>query len=338
MYKIRLSKIGDRYRIINFIYKYWNSEHIFVKNNMLFDYEYLIEDKINFIIAEDSNTEIMGILGFIQYSKLLETSDIFTAMWMVSNKSKDLTLGSKLYLFLKSLSPRSISCVGINPKTIKLYKYLGYRTGKLKHFYILNEEINSYRISKINNYPSEDIKNFKSSNKQLIESKNGNLLKSSDFINLKKFNFILKSTKFLIKRYVNHPIYNYKFLTIVDRDKLEALLIAREVECFGHKILRIIDYFGPSKAFRNIGFELKKIILDNNYEYIDFYEFGLDDEDLYHAGFIENDFTNIIPNYFEPYILKNIDINFFTNIEKENIYLFKGDGDQDRPNLVIRGD
>ena len=41
----------------------------------------------------------------------------------------------------------------------------------------------------------------------------------------------------------------------------------------------------------------------------------------------------IIPNYYEPFEQKNIDINFSTNIH-EGFRMFKGDGDQDRPNSI----
>jgi hypothetical protein len=43
---------------------------------------------------------------------------------------------------------------------------------------------------------------------------------------------------------------------------------------------------------------------------------------------------NIIPNYFEPFVAENIDIYFFSNTN-EKVYIFKGDGDQDRPNFII---
>ena len=41
----------------------------------------------------------------------------------------------------------------------------------------------------------------------------------------------------------------------------------------------------------------------------------------------------IIPNYFNPYLQKNIQIYFFVDSKDiDKVILFKGDGDQDRPN------
>ena len=59
------------------------------------------------------------------------------------------------------------------------------------------------------------------------------------------------------------------------------------------------------------------------------------------AGFkLLEDLTEvIIPNYFEPVINENIDI-LFAYKKKENIKfnIYKGDGDQDRPNIIMNYD
>ena len=42
----------------------------------------------------------------------------------------------------------------------------------------------------------------------------------------------------------------------------------------------------------------------------------------------------VIPNYFEPFVQKNIAINYFTDSQAlENLRIYKADGDQDRPNF-----
>ncbi len=43
--------------------------------------------------------------------------------------------------------------------------------------------------------------------------------------------------------------------------------------------------------------------------------------------------TNIIPNHFEPFEQRNIDIHFFTS-QMEHFRMFKADGDQERPNCI----
>lgn len=71
---------------------------------------------------------------------------------------------------------------------------------------------------------------------------------------------------------------------------------------------------------------------ENKWEYIDLYCYGIEDDILKRSGFLkrtEND-PNIIPNYFEPFEQKNVDIYFVSNV-MENLHLYRGDGDQDRP-------
>ena len=72
---------------------------------------------------------------------------------------------------------------------------------------------------------------------------------------------------------------------------------------------------------------------ENEYEYVDFYQYGIDHAIFDTAGFTLNLLTDdlIIPNHFEPFVQKNKTLHFFTS-EHGQFYIFKGDGDQDRPN------
>ena len=69
-------------------------------------------------------------------------------------------------------------------------------------------------------------------------------------------------------------------------------------------------------------------------EYIDFYCAGINEEDVYEAGFVEvnEEDGNIIPNYFEPFVQENIDI--WVDSREYNSLFTKADADQDRPNII----
>jgi hypothetical protein len=76
---------------------------------------------------------------------------------------------------------------------------------------------------------------------------------------------------------------------------------------------------------------------ENNYEYIDCYCYGISEKTMNAAGFLqrkETD-TNIIPNYFEPFLCKNGDVYYYTS-NIENFRSFKGDADQDQPRINDR--
>ena len=55
------------------------------------------------------------------------------------------------------------------------------------------------------------------------------------------------------------------------------------------------------------------------------------------SGLVKNSFKNetIIPNYFEPFVKKNINLGWAIKTNKVKITpMFKGDCDQDRPSLL----
>ena len=76
---------------------------------------------------------------------------------------------------------------------------------------------------------------------------------------------------------------------------------------------------------------------EKNHEYIDFLCSGLSSTMMLRAGFIKVNDDVVIPNYFEPFVKKNIFINFFTesSLDEENLRIFKADGDQDRPSTSL---
>ena len=56
---------------------------------------------------------------------------------------------------------------------------------------------------------------------------------------------------------------------------------------------------------------MQSILKKFNAEYLDLYSYGINDKNLKFAGFINRYETNeIIPDHFEPFENKNIDINF----------------------------
>ena len=110
-----------------------------------------------------------------------------------------------------------------------------------------------------------------------------------------------------------------------------AVFVLRVQECKGTRVVRFVDCIGCLEALTCITPFIDDILDQEYAEYIDMYEKGVPEEILRRAGWKRVDETdNIIPNYFSPYVQCNVDINYCT--ANENIVLFRGDGDQDRPN------
>jgi len=235
-----------------------------------------------------------------------------------------------LQFLIDNSDARIVSCPGINKRTRAIYEYLGYFTGVMKHWYRLNrksvykiadietasipkiEVSNEYKLVKIETF-DELVQRFKLDNRE------------------KEANVPFKENYYIQERYFNHPVFTYNIYGIEFEGDISTILITRIVECNNALAIRVIDCIGDFKRIEFITGLLDELLLEYDAEYIDFYETGLSDDIFYNAGWLEVTQTdNIIPEYFSPYECKNIDIYYFSTVE--NIVLFKGDGDQDRPN------
>ena len=137
---IEYMKESDKRNLFKFLEQNWNINHIYLKDMDYFEYEF--SDKSNFVIAKKDD-EIVATLGYFDYDN---KGDIWTVIWKNSGKMDD---GLKCLQFLLNAGYKSVSSCGINKKTIPIYEFLGIKTGRLKHFYILNPEIKDYKIAKI---------------------------------------------------------------------------------------------------------------------------------------------------------------------------------------------
>ena len=141
-----------------------------------------------------------------------------------------------------------------------------------------------------------------------------------------------KDAWYVSHRFFEHPVYHYEVYLLRDDDKAYAVMVIRRVEHEGHECLRIVDYMGDIKALSGVSSALRGLMTDKS-EYIDLYNYGYPPEDICAAGFTERtkEDENIIPNYFEPFVQKNVEC-WFNSDAKDNFVICKADADQDRPN------
>jgi hypothetical protein len=97
------------------------------------------------------------------------------------------------------------------------------------------------------------------------------------------------------------------------------------------RALRIIDFIGDIEVLGMLNNWLVNIANDNQYEYVDLLCTGLNEDIIKKSGFLKkSEYTDvIIPTYFEPFVNENIDIHFEKS--SDELILFKGDADGDRP-------
>lgn len=313
--------------IMRFIHDYWAEGHILAHDREIFEYQYVYGDEVCFVLSVDRETEeIEGVLGYIPYDTEGER-DIFMALWKV-RKSKNPFQGMDLVYFLEENGRcRNNYCVGINPSTFSIYKYMKKKIVDLEHYYMLND-LPKYRIAKI-------------SDKKLIKpaEESCSVAPLRDFAELEQIYDGLKryepvkSLSYLKRRYFEHPEYEYQIYR-VKYEGQNALIVGRIQEQDGASVYRIMDILGEEECFAAAGGFLHELLVREGYEYIDLYEYGMSEEALKKAGFAkaEPEDGNVIPNYFEPFVQENIAIHIF-HPKDVAARMFKGDGDQDRPNF-----
>lgn len=331
--EIRLANYSEKNEILDFIDKNWQEDHIFVRWPELFDDYHKNGDMLNYMIAVKQG-KIYGICGFI-YANHEREPDIWLALWKVIPSGVP-SLGMDIVNTLKkTLNCNVLSCCGIRKEVKRLYEFLGFKTGTLKHFYRLNKRY-EYKIASVSNAEMPDYIVSNDIELVLIHSEN-------DFDNIVEYERDIfqevtpwKDRSYVIKKYFYNLAYTYQLFAIkISRGIVDAILVIKIVEANNSKAMRIVDFLGDERVLRLCGKSLERLMEDNECEYIDFYEYGLPDSFLQDMGMKELDEadTNIIPNHFEPFEQRNIDIHFFTS-QMEHFRMFKADGDQERPNCI----
>ena len=330
-------------KLQGFLKESWSKNHIFVKNKELLKWQHKSlydESKLNFFVGKDKNEKITSCLGIIpaSFNSISKESDlIWLTTWKSNRPFEGISLLSKA---IKYFNAKQVAALGINDEVTKLYKSLGYTINKFKHFYLSIKNNEFLEISKTSRYFE-----FKKLRFRKLNSKN---IKSElyDFID-EKFTSInnFKNKDYLRHRYLNHPSYKYMTLIIKKENTEIAKLIVRKVVVNQSSCLRVVDTSEIKmlslKDIILIRFSIINLLLQYKIEYIDILTSDEGSFIPYLLGFIKvSKRKDIMPNYFEPFIKKNIEIKYAyknfgnltnkSNLDSLGIFL-KGDSDMDRP-------
>ena len=333
-YDIRLAAREDIPAIMRFLDENWRKGHIMARNRALFEYEYVHGDDVDMILAvEKSRKTIEGLFGFLRCTEK-KTGDLWGSMWKVREAPDQMKLlGVELAKRIHDLTGcRSHIGSGANPETTVPLRKIFFRdkTATMKQYYRLNPEKTEFKIAKITDGSippkPENAPDYTLRELETFED----FTKAFDITKTKAIP--QKDNWYIRHRFYEHPVYDYTLWGVQDEaQKTQAVLITREVSAEGAKALRIVDFLGDHRALEGLYDAVGKLLLETGCEYIDFVEFGVDDELLRKAGFTNRAETgNVIPHYFEPFLRENKDI--WVHYKEYGTTFFKADGDQDRPN------
>ena len=363
----RPAKQKDVNKIQKFIKLYYKKKHIFSKNKKFFNWLYKhIDGKINCTLALKNNN-IVGIFSYIPLEKfdkkLSKNGHIFGSFWtvkgtkmskvppayeeaekpnvIINTNKESVSIALKIFWNLHhSFKPKLIFAIGVGPRWYRYHKIKKFKLVASNHHFIISPNIRKTNI----------IKNFIFSKKNIINRKNKpkikfkkiyrtNELKKLPINNLFNYQIPTKSKIYLVNRYLKHPIYKYYIYTIAKK-KIISLCIFRIVKIKNTRIIRFVDYIGSNKSFTVLRSFFLEILQKYEAEYLDFYSYGIPLNILKKAGLLNKKKYNklIIPDYFEPFVNKNIGITIGYKRYNINgkIRIFKADGDQDRPNYYLK--
>lgn len=333
MTQIRLATLDDIPRIMQFIDEHWRKGHIMATNRILFEFQHVEGDEVHYVIAEDEeNGKIYGTMGYILMNHS-EHPDIATMMIQSLEGSGHVMLGDDMAGFLrKKLSVRYVVAVGVNKRYAKALGMIQENTVDiLNHYYRLND-LETYKICKIEE--KRIIPVLENKDCILKEIKDiqqfRECMPECELQRMKPY----RDSQYINHRYFEHPYYMYKVYGIQNQDKTEAILVGREVAANGNICFRIVDYYGEETAFCNAAYALDELMREQDYEYIDFCNYGMNDKVMKQAGFqnVKHD-NNIVPDFFEPFEQRNVDIYIYAN-SLLDVKIYKAFGDQDRPNII----
>lgn len=339
-YDVRFCFEAEADDLVSFLNKYWKQNHIFVLSRELLNWQHYdkTNKRYNFVIAKlRESGEIHSILGFVptyQFDSNIKNVEIWPCIWKSRDDVHVKGLGVSLYYYLKNNIPNieTISILGISEIALSIYKHWNFSTGKIKQYYILNESISDFQLVK---NEAIDINKYLNSNVSIGEIQESELLESCKALNgyINRY----KSINYYINRFCKHPLYKYQIYLVKELNEPKLILFTRECIHNGNRCLRIVDFIGNFDNLGNIYYQLQDILRINKYEYVDFINVGLNPKIVKGLGFRDIDDTNIIiPNYYEPFLLENVKLDYAykTILNEPNCVFVKADADQDRPNLL----
>lgn len=336
MIAIRHCRNQDITALMQFIDTHWKKDHVLATSQALMDWQHKADDGYNYLLAWDHNI-LVGVLGYIptrRYDNGGLTADniLWLALWKVRDDCKAPMSGLKLLKALETTEPNiGLAVSGINSAILPMYRALGYHVADMKQAYMINSDASQTLMQFPEGY-------------EPAQPKEGNAtLVPMGASELTSLNLELcaaapqKTPPHFIKRFIEHPFYDYQVFGIKHEDRIKAVIATRIASHGDSCALRIVDFCGDVNILATCGSAFSNLMYETSSQYIDFWQYGIAPELLAQAGFdvIESDGAVVCPNYFEPFLAKNERIVCAIKISTDTpIIVCRADGDQDRPNRL----
>ncbi len=339
-----LCRADDLRDLLRFLDEHWKRGHAFTVCRPLLDWQHREDDAYSFVLARrERDGELLGILGFLPTRRfdpaLADDNTVWLTMWKVREDAADAGLGLRMLRFLTDAERHvAVGAITVNRATQPIYARLGYRVGELRHYVLPNLDVAQFELAAIDRAmlrpPEAD---DASRTVAAVAFDAGDLLGGAMSFDVPtgRRSVPRKTARYFAGRYLRHPVYRYGVYALLERAAPSALMATRLAEHEGRRALRIVDYVGPAELFARAGRAIREIIGQQGAEYADVYNTGIDPGVFARAGFahVDPEGGMVVPDHFEPFERRNVRLWFSMKSGTEPV-LFKGDADQDRPNVV----
>lgn len=336
IYNIHFCKKAELLKLQQFINKHWREGHVMgcSKELLEFQHDHYGADYYDFAVAENTITgEFDAIYGFIRTWKYDTTETIpnvgWGAIWKVRDDIENPEIGTIAMKLMKYIILNGdidiLASLGISQYFKSIAKSLHFNIGEMNQYYIANETKDHFNI--ITNPEMPEVSEKLQYVVKLSSSVSQLSLKDNS---LNPY----KNLTYFINRYEKHPFFNYRFVEVYDDNELKLILAIRKIQVEDSYIYRIIDALGTLSVEKSISVFVQKLLHENDAEYLDCMCAGINDSIFIKLGFTPIDRTKtIIPEHLNPVEHRYIPLEY-AYADDEPMVIFKGDGDQDRPNNI----
>lgn len=331
---MRQATESDSPTIREFIRSEWSPDHIFVRNPDLLNWQHSERDseKLNFLLFEEEG-EIQSLLGYIpyrQWSKSVPENRVFLAIWKTSARCEAAGAGLHLLRSLAKIADASfIGAIGVSTSALAIYSRLGFQTGLMNHFVIFNP-----------NPPSQFLESTPEPEVARGSARWVELSFAKDIAHIERVcnqSGSPKNAEYFAVKYGEHPVYDYQIYSM-ETEVSEVLMVTRVIDVQGALVARVVDAAGDYEMIPRSAGAIKSLVQEKSYAYMDIVSTGLDVFSMEANGFFHRkpESEYIIPGYFEPQIMKSSELFFAWKAigSRGKAVLFRGDSDQDRPNII----
>ncbi|MGA3294945.1 MAG: hypothetical protein ABSE45_13295 [Candidatus Acidiferrales bacterium] len=233
--EFRFANLREYPRISDFLHEHWAKNHVYTRDRALFDWSFhrpghWDPESYSFSLAVDGD-ELVGILGGIPFT-LNRFGQASKAVWIVNYVIRtDYRKGATALQLLSSFRKPEFSAVvafGINPATVAIYQVLrGQVLPEIpRHFLVMPHQTERMACALHLAYPdwSDEraaslISGFELPELPVAPLQMGHSLPCSwDEIDWPEHASrtigAARDADFLTWRYRNHPVFNYRFLTV----------------------------------------------------------------------------------------------------------------------------